>query len=344
MKKFITIAILISFATLAAAEIAEKDVPLPKPKSEKSKDELIKEYQQQVSDLQSLVRQYKAKSEMLENKLKGKPATPAKTKKAPAKSAAKPKPAESAGLTNELPKKDAAIARKLEMEIGNETGNAVDNSQMMNYWNDGLKDIISGGTKDATPAAGNSKNRKTTLTGGGKMKIKNRTVTVQSDMSRTCSLNCPLPMSNNYDVELLFSRQKGNTQMSFVLPVAGTAAKLVLDKYQGTTYDLRYRKYVAGLEYINGQGVLSNNTRIENFRLNNGKVHSIDIKVRTRGDQVAIVVFLDHQQLANWTGPASALSAYPAQSSAQPKNLSIEFAPNQTVRLSNMRVKNFPKK
>lgn len=296
--------------------------------------QLISEYQQEVSDLQSMVKKYKAKCETLEKQLQDKKGSNStQAAKAPIATVNVPQKPESEPTS---PGDATPNITKIKQALNDASPQEM--SLIMKYWQDGLSSIIS------KRKSGEQGSDKTTLTGGGQMKIDGRTVTVKSDMNRTCSLNCPIKMSDNYDIELLFTRQLGQTEIDFVLPVGGTAAKLVLDKYQGTTYDLLYRKYVAGLEYINGLGVLENNTRVSDFNLTNGIMHSLDIKVRMQKGKTAIVAFLDEQEIVNWKGPVTELSAFPAQLSAQPSKFSIQFAPKQTVKLSNMRVKNFDKK
>jgi len=152
----------------------------------------------------------------------------------------------------------------------------------------------------------------------------------------------PVIPTGNYDMTFEFSRTNGINEIQLDLPVGSRSIRVVLSRPNGWTEDNQYQKFAAGIEYIDGMGVLQNQMfSANNFILTNGQNHYLNIRIRQDGKNASVNVFYDDSELADWSGELSSLSMFPDANSKQASKFGIGISAGTMIHILEARVKMF---
>ena len=103
----------------------------------------------------------------------------------------------------------------------------------------------------------------------------------------------------SYDLTVQFLRATGDGPILLNVPTGSSTTQVVLDA-KGGYY---------GLLTIGDNALRENATTLRLGAFENGRPHTVAVKVGLDGNQVAVRTVMDGRTLFNWKGPQSALSA-----------------------------------
>lgn len=113
----------------------------------------------------------------------------------------------------------------------------------------------------------------------------------------------PVHVEGDYDLEVEFTRQTGDSGLSVLFPVGPATCTLWLSSWNGQYH---------GLELIDGKENSENATTRSPGTLVNGRRYRIRIGVRVAGELASVEVWLDGEPCTEWMGQISSLSVNPA--------------------------------
>ena len=115
---------------------------------------------------------------------------------------------------------------------------------------------------------------------------------------------------SSYNLKVKFVRDSGEGSVGIIFPVGETQVTYIMNLFpQGA----------AGLSDVNGKGAADNATR-KDVSLSNGKVHNVDITVKTEEDgSAAVAVLFDGKSVVEWKGKQSDLAINDLVSPRDPK-------------------------
>jgi hypothetical protein len=117
------------------------------------------------------------------------------------------------------------------------------------------------------------------------------------------SLQLPVKVEGDYDLEVDFTRTGGDSSLGVIFPVGPAMCCLWLSAYNGQYH---------GLEMIDGEDSSRNPSTRQASPLVNDRQYSVTIQVRLeQGGQAAIAVLLDGRSCTEWTGSVASLSVNP---------------------------------
>ena len=109
----------------------------------------------------------------------------------------------------------------------------------------------------------------------------------------------PIAPEGSYDLTVQFLRATGDGPILLNVPTGSSTTQVVLDA-KGGYY---------GLLTIGDNALRENATTLRLGAFENGRPHTVAVKVGLDGNQVAVRTVMDGRTLFNWKGPQSALSA-----------------------------------
>jgi hypothetical protein len=140
----------------------------------------------------------------------------------------------------------------------------------------------------------------------------------------------PVVPEGDYELSVVFWRQRGEDSVNLVLPVADRQVLLVVGGWpaEGTR---------SGLELIDGHDSRDNPSTDREFRITNVVRHVLEVVVTTEGDQAQIDVWVDAKHIISWSGSPSSLSL--DKSWALPEGSALAMgAFNSTLRFEAARI------
>lgn len=109
----------------------------------------------------------------------------------------------------------------------------------------------------------------------------------------------PIAPEGSYDLTVQFLRATGDGPILVNLPTGSSSTQVVLDA-KGGYY---------GLLKIGDNALRENATTLRLGGFENGRPHTLAVKIVLNGDQVAVRAAMNGKTIINWKGPQSALSA-----------------------------------
>ncbi|HNX26702.1 MAG TPA: hypothetical protein PKK48_04775 [Phycisphaerae bacterium] len=296
MKRAIFMCILIAGMALPAISQESK----PAAKNQDANEKLMNQYQQEIQDLHSIIKQYDAQIRQLKEQIAQLNQQIATLTKSPDDSA-------SAQTDNAVAPAAAAAAQS--------------------YWVN-LLDMVNL-SRDVT---------------AGQWNLNANGLSGNSPQGGMGMIILPVIPTGNYDMTFEFCRTSGSAEIQLDLPVGPRSLRIVLSRPNGWTEDLQYQKYAAGIEYINGMGVLQNQMfSSNNFILTNGQNHYLHVRIREDGKKAAVDVFYDDTELVDWSGELSSLSMFPDANAQQARKFGLSISAGTMIQIFEARVKMFEK-
>jgi hypothetical protein len=113
-------------------------------------------------------------------------------------------------------------------------------------------------------------------------------------------LALPVRPRGSYELDIRFTRARGDRDVVVMLPVAERAVSLVMSGWGNE---------ITGLHTIAGQGGDRNPSTVKRGGFENKVEHRLRITVKVEKDKAAIRVLLDEKKLIDWSGPVESLDA-----------------------------------
>ncbi len=108
----------------------------------------------------------------------------------------------------------------------------------------------------------------------------------------------PVVVEGSYELEVQFTRNRGNDFVAINLPVRPAGTALLLSEQDGE---------LSGIDRIDGRDIAHNPTGKLPGTLVNGQRHTVLAKVNQDGDQVSIDIHLDGKPYIQWSGRGASL-------------------------------------
>lgn len=299
-----TIVTLLAAMCLALPVMAQDSKPAEKAVDDKN-EKLISQYQQEIQDLHSIIKQYDAQIKQLKEQitlLNKQLATLTQKLEGPAQGNTAPAPA------NATP--------------ANNSGNT---QPQQSYWVNLLDKV---NVKDGANS--------------GQWQLNANGLAGSSSQGGMGMIVLPVTPTGNYDMTFEFCRTNGSNEVQLDIPVGPKSIRIVLSRPNGWTDDNQFQKFAAGIEYVNGMGVLQNQMFSgNNFIMTNGQNHYLHIRVRTDGKKAAVDVFYDDTELADWSGELSEISMFPDPNAKQARRFGLAISAGTMIQVYEARVRMF---